>query len=135
MPDAQILKEPGASVTFKATAAVTGKRFLKITGNRTGGGMGGLSTDLANVYQMAQAVADDNAVGVSAQDVANGALGRCIGGGIVTVESGAAVAAGAIVKADAQGRAITWATAGAVLGVAMNGVGAAGADLEVKLRT
>jgi hypothetical protein len=135
MPDAQLLKEPGSSLTYKASAAVTGKRFLKVTGNRTGGGMGGLSADLANAYQMAQTVADENAVGVSAQDCASGALGRCISGGIVTVESGAAVAAGAIVKSDGSGRAITWITAGAVLGIAMTGVGASGADLEVKLRT
>lgn len=131
--EAQILKEPGTDLTFKATAGVTGKRFLKITGTRTGGGMGGLSTVLDNVYQMAQATANDRACGVAAYDVASGALGRCISGQkVVTVTSGAAVTAGAVIGSDANGKA-TGAGVTTSLGIALTTVGAADTDLEVKL--
>lgn len=125
-------KEPGSAITFKATAAVTGKRFVAVSGNRTGGP--GLSTDLANVYQCAHSGAGGAAVGVSKYDTANGALGGAIRGGIVPVEAGAAIAAGASVQSDATGRAITWdgTLASKRLGVCMNGA-AGGADAEIAL--
>lgn len=129
-------KEPGSAFTFKATAAVTGKRFLRPSANRTGGP--GLSTDLANVYQCAHAAAGGPAVGVSKHDVANGALGGAHVGGIVPVTAGAVIAAGDRVASDANGQAIPYAAGGTiatdpvVLGVAMNGA-AAGADVEVLL--
>lgn len=135
-------KEPGSAITFKATAAVAGKRFVKPSGNRTGGP--GLSTDLANVYQCAQVSASgDPAVGVSKYDVANGALGGAHTGGIVPVTCGANVAAGDRVMSDANGKAIPYAAgntaaAGAplviprVLGIAMTGA-VSGADAEIML--
>lgn len=125
-------KEPGQSFSFKATAAVRGKRFVVASGNRTGGGGGGLSTDLANLYQCAEAGAGGHAVGVSKYDVANGAAGGAHTGGIVPVTAGAAIAAGQAVQSDAEGRAIPLA-AGVKLGVCLNGVGAAAADAEIKL--
>src|SRR3954453_3495972 len=126
-------KEPGSAVTGKATAAVVGKRFLAISGNRTGGGAGGLSTDLANVYQVAHAAAGARAIGVSRVDAANGSL---VGihtqpGIIVPVTAGATLTAGQEVQSDATGQAIPFA-AGIQLGVAMTGA-SAGADAEIKL--
>lgn len=125
-------KEDGSALTFKATAAVRENRFLVISGNRTGGP--GLSTDLSNVYQMAEAGAGAHAVGVSDKAVANGSLGGTYSrpGMVVPVTSGAAIAAGQAVQSDAEGRAIPLA-AGVKLGVCMNGVGAANADAEIRL--
>jgi len=53
--------------------------------------------------------------------------------GTAIVESGAAVAAGATVKSDATGRAITWVTAGAKVGIALEAASAAGQLIEVLL--
>ena len=120
-------------VSFQASAAVTGKRFVKISGSRQSGP--GLSaTAEGGNYVMAQAVSGDKAVGVAAYDSASGAKGACLGqpGKIVPVTSGAAIAAGAEVQSDALGKAITLA-AGKSLGVCMTAVGAADVDAEIKL--
>ena len=81
----------------------------------------------------AQAGADANTLGVartagiSGDRVAVDVLGTAI------VEAGAAVAAGATVKADSSGRAITWVTSGAKIGLALQAAGAAGDKIEVLL--
>lgn len=138
-------KLPGISVSAKASAAITGKRFVKISGNRTGGGgegaagattVGvGLSTDLENLYLVAQCVAKDQCFGVSGFDAAiNGELKvyKKAAGVIVPVTSGAAIAAGAEVESDAEGKAITLA-AGKALGYCLNGVSGANKDTEIIL--
>mgnify|MGYP000891970686 FL=1 len=53
--------------------------------------------------------------------------------GTAVVEAGAAVAAGATVKSDASGRAITWVTSGAKVGLALDAASAAGQMIEVLL--
>lgn len=140
-------KKPGADFTFKASAAVTGKRVLKISGNRTGGGTGGLSTDLNNVYQMAHcAGSTDVPVAVASYDCASGALGRAKDGAgrIVTCTAGAAITAGVQVMADSVGKVITYVgpvttttqalpSVPVVVGVAMNKADADGDDVEIKL--
>mgnify|MGYP001766170434 CR=1 FL=1 len=81
----------------------------------------------------AQAGADANTLGVartagvSGDRIAVDVLGTAI------VEAGAAVAAGATVKADSSGRAITWVSSGAKVGLALQSAGAAGAMIEVLL--
>jgi hypothetical protein len=139
-------KEPGSALTIKATAAITGKRFVKLTGNRTGGGAGGLSSDLANVYQGGPCdTIGERALGVAKYDAANGSL---VGvhsqpGIIVPVTAGATLAAGDLVMTDAAGKAIPFVqdvtpAAGAAaatkraLGLALTGA-AANADAEIKL--
>lgn len=123
-----------SDLTFRATAAVTGKRFVAPSGNRTGGP--GLSTDTANVYQMAHAAAGAKAFGVSKYDVASGSLGGAFGtpGKVVPVTTGAAVTAGQQVEVGATGFAIPWAGTIATqpVGLAMTGA-ASGADVEIKL--
>jgi len=81
----------------------------------------------------AQAGADANTLGVartagvSADKVPADILGTAV------VEAGAPVAAGATVKSDATGRAITWVTSGAKVGLALEAAGAAGQFIEVLL--
>jgi|SRR6187431_351122 len=124
-------RKPGEDIPFHASAAVTGKRFVKISGNRQSGP--GLSaTAEGSNYQMAQAVAGDRAAGVAAWDVPINGKGNCIQQGIVPVTSGAAIAAGAEVQSDANGKAITLA-AGKSLGICMTGVGGADLDAEIQL--
>lgn len=53
--------------------------------------------------------------------------------GTTTIETGAAVADGATLKSDANGRVITWASSGAKVGVALQAAGAAGQLIEVLL--
>jgi Uncharacterized conserved protein (DUF2190) len=122
---------PGQDVTGLCTAAVTGKRFVKISGNRTSGP--GLSaTAEGSVYRIAQAVSGDRAIGVSKYDAPINGMTGIARGGIVPVTAGAAVTAGQEVQSDALGKAIPLA-AGKSLGVAMSGVGGADLDVEVAL--
>ena len=53
--------------------------------------------------------------------------------GTAIIESGAAIAAGATLKSDASGRAITWATSGAKVGIALQAATAAGQMIEILL--
>lgn len=81
----------------------------------------------------AQAGADANTLGVCRQDaVANDKITVDVLGTAI-VEAGAAVSAGATVKSDASGRAITWATSGAKVGLALEAATAAGQMIEVLL--
>ena len=81
----------------------------------------------------AQAGADANTLGVCRQaavatdKITVDVLGTAI------VEAGAAVSAGATVKSDASGRAITWASAGAKVALALEAAGGAGELIEVLL--
>lgn len=82
----------------------------------------------------AQAGADANTLGVAA--LAAAASGDKIPVtvlGTEVVEAGAAVAAGATIKSDASGRAITWVTSGAKVGIALEAAGGAGEFIEVLL--
>lgn len=120
-------------ISYEATAAVTGKRFLKISGSRESGP--GLSaTAEGGNYRMQQCVAGEDSVGVSDKDVASGDKGVALGqpGWVVPVTSGAAIAAGAEVQSDANGKAITLA-AGKSLGKCLTAVGGADVDAEIKL--
>lgn len=141
------LKNAGKDFTAKASATVTGKRFVRFSGNRTGGGHAALGTDLNNVPQCAPcAGASQVPIGVSGYDAANGALFpvKSGTGRHVTVSAGAAVAAGVQVMADSVGRAVTYVgptttTATAlpsvpvVCGVAVTAAANADDDLEVRL--
>lgn len=122
---------PGEDLSAKCTAAVTGKRFVKVSGNRTSG-PGLAATGEGSVYQVAQAVAGDRAIGVSAWDGALNEIINVIVAGIVPVTAGAAIVAGNEVQADANGQAIPLA-AGKSLGVAMTAASGAGVDAEIKL--
>jgi hypothetical protein len=104
---------PTLALTLILAGTVTADRFVTPAGAQTG--------------------ADGNALGVA---TIGGTIGDRIAVtvlGTATVEVGAAVTAGATVKADASGRAIPWATSGARLGSALQAATAAGQFVEVFL--
>jgi hypothetical protein len=101
------------SLTVIADGAVTANRFV---------------TPLA-----AQAVAEDNSLGVSRFTAADGEPLTVDVLGTATVEAGGAITAGDKIEADASGRAVTWSTSGPVLGRALEDASGAGKFLEVLL--
>lgn len=81
----------------------------------------------------AQAGADANTLGVArSAGVATDKVTVDVLGTAV-VETGAAVSAGATLKADSSGRGITWASSGAKVALAMEAATAAGQFIEVLL--
>lgn len=117
-------KEPGGRVTGRASAAVTGKRFVQPSAVANADG----------TYPVAHSGAGDPALGVSGWDAAIDASVPVIRGSrtILPVEAGAVVAVGAEVESDATGRAVTLST-GKALGLALSAAGEAGDDLVVDL--
>lgn len=81
----------------------------------------------------AQAGADANTLGAACTAAAIGEKLPVDVRGTTTVEAGAAIALGATLKSDAQGRAITWAASGAKVGIALEAATAAGQFIEVLL--
>jgi hypothetical protein len=101
------------SLTLMLTTAVSAAHFVTPLGAAAGAG--------------------ENALGVARTD---GSAGERIAVdvlGTAIVEAGAAVAIGATLKVDADGRAIAWATSGAKVGLALQAATAAGQWIEVLL--
>lgn len=119
-------KEPASRVTCVASAAVTGKTFVVISGNANADGL----------YSVAPAGAGAKVFGVACWDAAIGAKVTVItleSGHIVPVVAGAAaLAANASVKSDATGKAVVAAATDACAGIVLTGA-AAGADTQVLL--
>lgn len=114
--------EPGVDLTGHCTAAVTGKRFVRISGDRTDGNI-----------SVAHATAAGRVAGVSKYDGAIGAkIAIARGNSRVTyVTAGGAIAAFAEVEVGANGTAVTKA-AGIAVGYAVTAA-ADGADAEISL--
>lgn len=104
---------PLLTLTLALTGTVAANRFVKADGTQ--------SVADANTFGVARTA------GVSGDKVPVDVMGTAV------VEAGAAVAAGATVKADASGRAITWASSGAKVGQALDVATAAGQMIEVLL--
>jgi hypothetical protein len=81
----------------------------------------------------AQADADDNTLGVARTAGTTGETIPVDVLGTAVVEAGADFAAGATLKADADGKAIPWDTSGAKVAIALQAAGAAGDLVEVLL--
>ena len=112
---------PGADITAQASAAVTARRFVGISGNRTADGN----------LSVAHASAAGRAFGVAKEDAASGELVGVARDGVVRVKASAAIAAGANVEVGSAGQAVT-ATSGVVVGYAVTAA-ASGADAELAL--
>lgn len=114
--------EPGRDITGRATAAVTGKRFLKISGNRSNGNIA-----------VAHADAAGQTCGVSKYDAASeDIVGVARGNSRVThVTADGAIAAWAEVEVGTAGKAKSIAS-GKAVGYALTAA-ADGADAEISL--
>lgn len=112
--------DPADTITGYASAALTGKRFVRVTGARTDG-----------LPTLAVPAAGDRCVGVASRDVALGGKVMFATEGVWPVTAGAVLTAGQEVQTDADGRAIPLA-AGKALGVVLDDV-ANGADAPIKL--
>lgn len=133
------VREPGQDLTGQVTAAVTGKRFLRISGARANK-FNVLGTDgTGNNHKVAHSAAGGHAIGVSKYDqpTVGGKVGVACGG-IAVVTAGAALTAGQYVMSDANGQAIPWVTAASEanqkLGIATDDCLNA-ADAEIALLT
>jgi len=101
------------ALTLALTGTVTANRFVQVDGTLAGAGENAIGVARTD--------------GVSGDDIAVDVLGTAV------VEAGAAVAAGATIKADANGKAITWATSGAKIAIALQAASADGDLIEVLL--
>ena len=81
----------------------------------------------------AYASADGNTLGVARSAGDSGAKVTVDVLGTAVVEAGAAIAANATLKVDSTGRAITWVTSGAKIGLALQAASGAGVKIEVLL--
>lgn len=100
MPDMVPFHFPAQTLTCHASAAVTGRRFVNVSGAPT--------DDCPTVAH----ATNSDAIGVAAQDAAINTKVTVFTVGHLEVESGGAIAVGAKVTSDGTGRAIN-ATAGA----------------------
>lgn len=121
--------DPGDDLTAYASAPITGRRFLRVTGNKQVGSQAlGTTADGGNPpVAHATGAAGEKPLGVSTYDQPNinGKIPVMRGHKVVPVEAGAAAAAGAQVQPDATGRAIALA-AGVSCGIYLNSPTAAG---------
>lgn len=101
------------TLTLALTGTVSANRFVKPSGAQSAAGENSLGVA--------------RTAGVSGESIAVDTLGTAV------VEAGAAVAVGASIKADANGKAITWATSGAKIAVALQAAAADGDLIEVLL--
>lgn len=81
----------------------------------------------------AQAGADANTLGVARTAGVAGEKVTVDVIGTAVVEAGAAIAAGATLETDASGRAVTWATSGGKVAIALQAASAAGQMIEALL--
>lgn len=114
--------EPGRNLSVRCTAAVVGKRFVKISGDRVNGNIAAAHADAAG-----------RVLGVSGRDAATGELVNVLRGNsrVCAVTAGAAITAFAEVEVGTDGKAIPKAS-GVAVGYAVTGA-ASGADAEISL--
>lgn len=114
--------DPGQNVSGRASANVTGKRFVKISGNRSGGNVA-----------IATADAGGRVFGVAKQDAASGEVVGVSRGNsrVIQVTADGAIAAFGEVEVGAAGKAKAKA-AGVAVGYVLTAA-TDGADAEVSL--
>lgn len=115
--------DEGNSFTCQTTAAVTGKRFVSVSGS-------GVFDDPPLVAHSGAGV---KVLGVSGYDAASGALVTVYSspGIVMPVTAGAALTAGQEVQSDATGQAVALTT-GKAAGVVLKDA-ASGSDAKIKL--
>lgn len=131
--------ESADRLTYQATAPVTGKRFINVSGDRVSGPgipataqVGASDPVDGGNYRGAHAAAGGPSVGVSTWDAGVGEKFGCVREGVVPVTADGPIAAGAAVQVGAAGKALTIG-AGTKIGICMNGA-VDGADAEILLQ-
>lgn len=126
--------EPGKRITGHASAAITGKRFLKVSGNRTNDIRSVTDSVAGGNIQVAPADANGRIIGVAEQDAASGAKVGVLGvpGWVLPVTADGAIAAFEEVMVGATGKAKALATGGIPVGVAVTAA-ADGTDAQILL--
>lgn len=141
MPNNELIPfyERADRLTGQASAAVTGKRLLAISGNRVSGpaipgspSVGASDPTDGGNYQVAHAAAQGAAIGASTWDAAIGEKVDIIRRGVVPITAAANIVANARLEAGANGQVQTLTT-GVCIGIAMTGC-LSGADCEVLLQ-
>ncbi|QNI06499.1 DUF2190 domain-containing protein [Mycobacterium kubicae] len=115
--------DPGANITAEASSAVTARRFVAITGNRTTGG---------NIA-VAHATAGGRICGVAGNDADSGALVNVVRGNsrVVKVAAGGSISAFAEVEVGTAGKAVTLSS-GVAVGYALTAA-SNNTDAEISL--
>ena len=133
-------KRPGDDVTGKAKAAVTGCRCVQIAGDMTSNPVLGLpATADGGLYTVGHpnaagaAGAGKMIFGVAKYDAIINARVGVVRGGIVPIEAGAAINAGAEVEVNAAGQVITLAS-GVSIGTCLTGCSGSGVQAVIALR-
>jgi len=103
------LFRPGRDITGLATGAITGGRFIGVSATRDA---------TTGLIKVAHATAATRALGVAAADIASGAIGAILRGGVVPVTAGGAITAGAQVEVGTDGKAVALAS-GIAVGIAV----------------
>jgi predicted RecA/RadA family phage recombinase len=125
MVDAIPFYEDGDELTGTATAAITGKQFVKISGNRQPDG----------TVSLAPAGAGDRAIGVAMFDIPLGKRGTIhtiSSHHVMPVVAAAPIVAGSPVKTAAAGQCTPSTTGDASVGIALDGA-ASGFDAMIAL--
>lgn len=123
--------EPGQRITGKATAAITGKRLVAISGDLTPEG----NIQVAHAVVNALTADTGAAIGVASHDCANGDLVTIIGAGaVVPVDPNVDITAGQKLAAAAAGKVAPAADTDTVIGTAFSSADESdGDDVLVKL--
>jgi hypothetical protein len=111
---------PGQDVTGQASATLTAKRAVKISGNRTGGNVAVAPADAAG-----------RIFGIAKDDTASGDLVSVARAGVVKVTAGGSIAAFAEVEVGTAGKVITKAS-GVAIGYALTAA-TTDTDAEISL--
>ena len=116
------LFRPGRDVTGQPSAAVTGKRFVKISDDRDAN---------SGLFTIAPSAAGSRPFGVAAYDAAIGEPVPVIREGIVPVQAGATITFDQALEVGADGKAVPSST-GVVVGKAISGA-TSGQDVFIAL--
>jgi hypothetical protein len=130
--------DPGDDLTGQATAAITGRRFLRPTAAKQVGSQALANDTFGGSIPVAHSGAGLKPLAVSVYDAAIGEkLPIARGHKVFPVEAGGAMTAGDSVMSDATGRAVTWTSAAseanARAGMVLNSPTAAGQTAIVAL--
>lgn len=105
MGDMTVYYDKADELTVKATANITGKRLVKISGSKVDGG---------NI-QAAHCGAGETPFGAAATDIASGSTGPIKRCGVVELEAAENITAGQKLKVAANGTVAVWTGASAVV--------------------